>query len=672
MGCSCSRWKDGKLDDSSEIKAWVKKIEMLSGKKHLESYVFSRKRSDFFNSKELADFINNGPGENDLEKFWMIFLWITENIAYDTIGLKSGKNGKNDADSVIRMGFAVCEGFSNLFCEISNLIGLECVRISGYAKGVGYKLGDTFDSTNHAWNVITVENRSFYVDSTWSCRRSNSDNALKDWNPYWFMTPPEIFLESHLSPEFILHPKCTKDEFEKMHFFELLYHIYGFECDQIDGSFIKSTSNPAVLELTSAEDCELLVDLVNYETDEKINEAVTIQKDSAKDPSRYCLIIDTSSNRKKYYLNVYARKISSKSSHFSLLTNLILTQSDKQIQVNQLENLIPAYNLTYLDNKLRLISHKRKIIPLVHDKLIMEFEIDNSLEPLYELKSFDTKEIITDAIIVQCEHSLNINKYCAIISINHEKQKFILNIFAKNLKTIDKSVSHVTEFKLVLDEAYRKMDYKNLEKLIPAYNLTYLDNKLRLISHKKSLILANSAVLSLEFEAYKSVELMAILKEHDSNARLDERTFIQYNPTNSHIVVNIIFPSVNKIYNLALLSKKENNLFYQFTELKLFNNSSICDNIFVDCYSLKHSHYIYEPFFKNLKFNSTYRFKYYFENAKVVFFTFGKKEIFLEKNDTQANVFEIEFKLDQQGELNLCIKYEFGNSYSILCEYFVE
>ena len=793
-----------KLDERSEINEWIKLIEILSEKRHLESYVFSKKKSDFLNVKEVADFINNGPGKSDLEKFWMIFLWITENISYNRIGYNSGNLGENDADSVFRTGLAVCEGFSNLFSEISKFIGLECARISGYAKGFGYNIGDTFESTNHAWNVITVEDKKYYVDSTWSGRRNNLEKTIKEWNPYWFMTPPKIFLESHLSPEIILHPDCSLKDFEKMHYFELLYHIYGFKCDQLDGSFIRATSNPSILELTSIEDCELLVSLKDYETDTKIDDAVVIQKDSAQNPFKYCLIIDTSSNKKKKYLNIFAKKKNSQSTEFSFLTKLILIPSDKQIHVNQLEKLIPAYNLTFLENKLRLISHGRKIIPLAFDKLVMEFEIESSLEPSFDLKSFNTKEIIKDSIIVQCENAPNrpninkycliisfenvdkkfilnvfarnlktnqanysfvtdfimvldeknpklnykdfeklipaynltflenklrlishgrkiiplafdklvmefeiesslepsfdlksfntkeiikdsiivqcenapnrpnINKYCLIISFENVDKKFILNVFARNLKTNQANYSFVTDFIMVLDEKNPKLNYKDFEKLIPAYNLTFLENKLRLISHKKMFIINNGEVLSLEFDADESVELMAKLKESGSSVVLDNTTLIQKNPTNSHILVNLIFPSVNKLYNLVLLSKKPDNFFYEFAKFKLYNTGLSNNNLFITCYQIKHKYYVYEPINKTLKVNTKYRFKYYFENAKVVFFRLGTKEIFLKKSNIQPDIFEIEFEPDRIGELKLCLKYEYTNSYSYLCDYLVE
>lgn len=53
--------------------------------------------------------------------------------------------------------------------------------------------------------------------------------------------------------------------------------------------------------------------------------------------------------------------------------------------------LISEYNLTYLENKIKLIFHKRSLIYLEKDKFVMEFEVDKSIVACFELKSLNTK-----------------------------------------------------------------------------------------------------------------------------------------------------------------------------------------------------------------------------------------------------------------------------------------
>ncbi|RNA32389.1 Kyphoscoliosis [Brachionus plicatilis] len=659
-----------------EINEWIEIIDFLSSKKDLESYVFSIKKSKVITVQGLAEYINHGPARSNLEKYWMIFLWITENIAYNTLGYRSGNLGNNSADYVFQSGLAVCEGFSNLFSAICEFIGLECIWISGFAKGDGYKIGDTFDNTNHAWNVIKVEGKFYYVDSTWSCRHNNYDTTEKDWNPYWFMTPPNIFLESHFSPDIKLHRKSTKEEFERMHFFRLLYHIYGFKSDQIESSSIEATSNPFCVEFTSVENCDLLVNLEDFVTKSKINDAVILQKDSTHSSFRYCIIIFTESKFRKYGLKIFAKKSNSQSTSYSLLTELILIPSDKsKVKTkHEMKKLIPAYNLTYMENKIKVMSHKRSLIYLDTDKLVMEFEMDKSLEPLFELKTLQTKVVVKDAVLVQKEsHRTNTNKFCLIILFPIDKKEFLIQLFAKHSDSEQNTFDFVTDFKLILEEVPRKLNWKEIEHLIPAYNLTFLDNKIRLVSHNRVFISYDSKVLEMEFEVDKSVEMMAKLNKIGDPNEIQGSTLVQKDPKKSRIKVYVSCHEADRVYRLTLYSKNfYNNLFHEFANLNLMKKGLTEKISFLTKYGSERFVFVHAPIYSDLNIGTKYTFKYYVESAKVVFLSLGKKEIYLDECENEPNIFEIDFQPHQSGDLNLCAKFEYGNSYSILCKYKVK
>ena len=49
-----------------------------------------------------------------------------------------------DVDSVLQSRSSVCAGYANLFNALSKAAGIESVLISGWAKGYGYEIGDSF------------------------------------------------------------------------------------------------------------------------------------------------------------------------------------------------------------------------------------------------------------------------------------------------------------------------------------------------------------------------------------------------------------------------------------------------------------------------------------------------------------------------------------------------
>ena len=81
----------------------------------------------------------NQIAESDWEKTRALFIWTTHNIAYDTDSFFRGISGPSDAAGTFETRKSVCEGYANLFTEIGRGLGLEVVKVHGYAKGWGYR-----------------------------------------------------------------------------------------------------------------------------------------------------------------------------------------------------------------------------------------------------------------------------------------------------------------------------------------------------------------------------------------------------------------------------------------------------------------------------------------------------------------------------------------------------
>ena len=94
----------------------------------------------------------------DVEKAYVIFLWICDNISYDANSLYAGRIVDCTPNGTFKNGKSVCSGYARLFQDIGQYIGLEIENISCYSKGEGYEPGDDLQITNHEYNIIKLNN----------------------------------------------------------------------------------------------------------------------------------------------------------------------------------------------------------------------------------------------------------------------------------------------------------------------------------------------------------------------------------------------------------------------------------------------------------------------------------------------------------------------------------
>ena len=150
----------------------------------------------------------------DLEKVRSIFRWITENIAYRTKNIVSSRGSmkyfieeedtlskslnERIAVDVLKKREAVCDGYARLFKTLCDYAGLRSEIITGYARSNMDRIGSQFKS-NHRWNAVLLESNWYLLDATWASGyiTYNSDQFIKAYDNYYFMTPPEQFIKDH-------------------------------------------------------------------------------------------------------------------------------------------------------------------------------------------------------------------------------------------------------------------------------------------------------------------------------------------------------------------------------------------------------------------------------------------------------------------------------------------
>ena len=145
----------------------------------------------------VAHYLNEAC-KTDEERAWSIFVWISENIAYDTESFFYGRTKPQNGGSVLKSGMAVCAGYSDIFSSLADIIGLETVAIHGHGKGYSYTEGAEL-SRNHAWTGAKVENRWMLIDSTWGAGYVGDDREFhKKFDEHWFDVDPEVMIFTHL------------------------------------------------------------------------------------------------------------------------------------------------------------------------------------------------------------------------------------------------------------------------------------------------------------------------------------------------------------------------------------------------------------------------------------------------------------------------------------------
>jgi len=162
---------------------------------------------------------------SEMEKVRSIFVWITDNIAYDfdlyqnpTLQQELYVTSENVIQNTLDSKKAICSGYSLLFKSLCDEIGIECVSIDGYSR----QFLDGFNEKtepDHAWNAVKINNKWYLLDATWASGNGFGNRFEKGFDEYWFLTNPKEFIYTH----FPLDSKWTllNQNYDKEYFYDL-------------------------------------------------------------------------------------------------------------------------------------------------------------------------------------------------------------------------------------------------------------------------------------------------------------------------------------------------------------------------------------------------------------------------------------------------------------------
>jgi len=196
--------------------------------------------TSFDSTKKLADCIMEDY-THDKDKIEALYLWIINNVQYsiDESGrysysyqskneeiIKEKEYRNNLAKRVVSKRVAVCEGYSLLFSEVCDLMGIKCKLITGFGKSDVGMIGKF--SSNHVWNLVEINNIKYFVDTTWGINSISN----KEYDGY-FMTEPSFFINGHYPDNFsyaFLDSILDKKTFSQLPIvYEKMYSIFNID-----------------------------------------------------------------------------------------------------------------------------------------------------------------------------------------------------------------------------------------------------------------------------------------------------------------------------------------------------------------------------------------------------------------------------------------------------------
>ena len=160
------------------------------------------------------------------ERLKATYLWVINNIRYDCEGLKN-KNARWALDSVLLYRKALCAGYVNVFRNLCEAAGVECVDVGGYGRAGFESLLVNIDSfaTNHTWNAVRIEGGWKLIDITWASGYTNEEctEFVFHRNDSYFCADPVRFAWDHYPKDsnWQLLPKPIA--WKEFHRYPLLY-----------------------------------------------------------------------------------------------------------------------------------------------------------------------------------------------------------------------------------------------------------------------------------------------------------------------------------------------------------------------------------------------------------------------------------------------------------------
>ncbi|CAF3456322.1 unnamed protein product [Rotaria socialis] len=219
------------LDASAFDKSFCQKRQMIIDNPFYREKVDSWKVSSVNNLITLIKELT--LDKNIIDRIWIIYYWISQNIQYDIDADFSSGHRHQKAEDVFRSGKSTCEGYASLFKTLCDDLNIHCEKIRGYAKDYFFKIDKpAFSQFNHTWNAVQLNNHHWYlIDTAWGAGFIDNQHKYKqDLKPHYFLTHPEHMIYNHLPEDVrwqLLSKPITMEDYLQLPHIHSYYFIHG-------------------------------------------------------------------------------------------------------------------------------------------------------------------------------------------------------------------------------------------------------------------------------------------------------------------------------------------------------------------------------------------------------------------------------------------------------------
>ena len=235
-----------------------------------------------FNSIEALSYRIQNDFDTDSDRARAVFYWIANNISYDVVTsklprqyitfryrtdaeLKKQKKEyhKRLAQDAFEKRITLCGGYSMLFVELCNLMGIDAKMIKGVTKVSPLDINQIKQIKDHAWNAVYLNGHWKLIDITWSAgyRNPNTGKFLLEFNDLYYLPTAQTFLASHYPAD--MEWQLIDQPIDLVTFFErpLFYPDYfdsGYKITDLHVGNLKTHDKKVLIEFDSISGSEQL------------------------------------------------------------------------------------------------------------------------------------------------------------------------------------------------------------------------------------------------------------------------------------------------------------------------------------------------------------------------------------------------------------------------------
>ena len=145
----------------------------------------------------VSAFLSGVPEEaSDYDKALAVFEFVVLNTVYD-LSLEN-----NSIANVLVRGTGICGCYSKTTQYLLNLLGVQCVTVSGTST-------DVLGTQNHAWNLVRLDGEWYWLDSTWGDPMSTDGLTQERIDYGYFCVTTEMIRGDHAVDDSFPVPDCT-------------------------------------------------------------------------------------------------------------------------------------------------------------------------------------------------------------------------------------------------------------------------------------------------------------------------------------------------------------------------------------------------------------------------------------------------------------------------------